>query len=275
MSALTHRIITALVLAAGLLYTLFALDVLGFASVFLIAFLLAAHEWSHLAGFSGQISRLLYTGGVAAILIGGAKFFGLPAFDGLQLVPIVLGCGAVWWLLALMLVLRYPAMSGLWGSRVTTAVMGLFVLVPACLGLVWLRAQPDGLLLVLYVIAIVASADIGAFFVGRQFGKHKLAPSVSPGKSIEGFIGGLAFCTLLAAGSMFHFTSVSKPLFLLLTLVAALASVLGDLAESMVKRHRGVKDSGRILPGHGGVLDRIDSLTAAAPVFALGWYLIG
>jgi phosphatidate cytidylyltransferase len=113
--------------------------------------------------------------------------------------------------------------------------------------------------------------------VGRAFGKHKLAPQVSPGKTIEGMVGGLLTTSILiiAVAVYRDLTLIRMAAFIGLSLFTVLASVLGDLVESMVKRQAGVKDSGNIFPGHGGALDRIDSLTAAAPIFALGWWLAG
>jgi phosphatidate cytidylyltransferase len=132
-----------------------------------------------------------------------------------------------------------------------------------------LHSYANGNLLILLVVMTVATADIGAYFFGKIFGKHQLVSAVSPGKSWEGFWGGLITCMLLAALVAWAANFRHWIQFLVIIVLVALASVIGDLVESMVKRHRGVKDSGAILPGHGGILDRIDGLTAAAPVFAL------
>jgi phosphatidate cytidylyltransferase len=129
----------------------------------------------------------------------------------------------------------------------------------------------------MYVFALVWGADTGAYFAGRALGKNKLAPKVSPGKTIEGMIGGLLTTgVLMVAVAIYRdLPAIRFAAFIGLSLFTVLASVLGDLVESMVKRQAGVKDSGSIFPGHGGALDRIDSLTAAAPIFALGWLLAG
>jgi len=158
---------------------------------------------------------------------------------------------------------------------------GFFVLVPAWIAPLALRELPQGLLpdgrwLTLYLLMIVWVADSGAYFAGHRWGKTKLAPHVSPGKTWEGVAGGLAAVLLLAllAGVFgWRFGASELVIWVILSLVTAFVSVFGDLFESRAKRAAGVKDSGSILPGHGGVLDRIDAFTAAAPVFMLAWLL--
>jgi len=153
-------------------------------------------------------------------------------------------------------------------------VIGFLVLIPAWVAMVGMKAHPQGNLLIFMLFLLVWGADIGAYFTGKRFGRKKLIPQVSPGKTREGVLGGLAVCVLVAIGfAISSELSMGATLaLLLLALVTGMVSVLGDLFESMFKRERGIKDSGRILPGHGGILDRIDSLTAAAPIFLLGQY---
>ncbi|MBC7657234.1 MAG: phosphatidate cytidylyltransferase, partial [Frankiaceae bacterium] len=155
---------------------------------------------------------------------------------------------------------------------------GSLSVIPAWAALCWLHMTgangPDW---ALYALLIVWLADTGAYFVGVRFGKHKLAPRISPGKSWEGFAGGLLATTLLAVGALpvLGLAWNLLPSLLLLTLVATLFSVAGDLFESLLKRHAGAKDSSHLIPGHGGVLDRLDSLLAALPIFAVGKFWLG
>jgi len=173
---------------------------------------------------------------------------------------------SLWWLLALGWLMFAPTCV----NRVMAALVGVVVLVPAYAGISRMYDKLDhGAEHVLFLLVLVWAADVGAFFAGRHWGRHKLAPQVSPGKTWEGVAGGMVFGLLAAAAGAWWF---SRPLvaFLILGAVVAAISVVGDLTESMFKRFAGLKDSGHVLPGHGGVLDRIDSITAAAPVFVLG-----
>ncbi len=271
---LKQRIITALCLAAVLLAFLFApaaASLLFFAVVVTIA----AWEWANLAALSGK-QRIYYAAAVAVLI---ALAWTLLSSDGeLNVLAVrqVLGWGCAGWALLLLWVMGYPGSASIWGGGKRRVVLGLVVLLPAWIGLAYLRLEPAGSWLILYVIALVACADIGAYFTGRAFGKHKMAPAVSPGKTLEGLAGGFATVALFAllVSLLALPASVTTGGFLLLSMVTGLASVLGDLVESMVKRHRGVKDSGTLLPGHGGLMDRIDSLAAAIPVFAFGMTIL-
>lgn len=274
---LKQRVVTAVIMALLLLAALFALPFPGLAVAFGVVVLLAGWEWSNLAGLerAGRLLFMVLLGGAlaAAALWSGMSATGLVAE---QVLP-VMGLAGAWWALALLWVQGYPGSAGLWGSRPVRAVMGLLVLVPAWLALLWLRQLPQGPWMVVFLLALVAAADIGAYFTGRAWGRAKLAPRVSPGKSWVGLWGGLASSVLFAVAVWWWAWRDQVPLagLLALTVVVALASVLGDLLESMVKRHRGIKDSGVLLPGHGGFMDRLDSISAAAPVFVLGLLLMG
>jgi phosphatidate cytidylyltransferase len=277
---LKQRVITAVVLIAVFLAALMYLPLPWFAAFVAGVLLLGAWEWANLAGLEAPWQRRLYTATVGAVLVAIAYYLSLPSLEsppspnqsaGFRNL-LVIGC--TWWAIALLWVQSYPHSALLWGSRWVRAPMGLLVLIPAWAGLVYVRALEQGALLVLLMVVCVACADVGAYFAGRRWGRRKLAPSVSPGKTWEGFAGGLALNLALALVVAWLW-GLSYALLLAIVIPTALVSVLGDLQESMLKRHRGIKDSGALLPGHGGVLDRVDSLTAAAPVFALALLVTG
>lgn len=271
---LKQRIITAIILAVVFLAALFKLPLPLFSAFIATIVLIAAWEWANLSGLSKIWQRSAYVGLIASVLAFSA--FVTHNFDGHDddVSKAILMVGCLWWAVALLWVQSYPGSAVLWGSRWFKAIMGMAVLIPTWLAFSYLRAQSSGAWLILIVVLIVACADIGAYFSGKALGKHKLAPAVSPGKSWEGFWGGMVSCVLLAV-AIAYLANVSLITTLAIIIPAGLASVLGDLLESMVKRQRGIKDSSRLLPGHGGVLDRVDSLTAAAPVFALAMSLSG
>ncbi len=186
----------------------------------------------------------------------------------------VLGAALAWWVVASGLVWYYQLHGGLGpGPKWLRGLVGWLILVPPWVSLVSLHGRTgNGAYLVLTLLVLIWSADIAAFFAGRRWGRRRLASHVSPGKSWEGVIGGLLAVAAVAvvSGVLLELADAQLLLFLVLCLATALISILGDLTESAFKRQVGLKDSGRLLPGHGGVLDRIDSLTAAAPLFAAG-----
>lgn len=273
---LRQRVITALVLVAMLVAAVSLLPLPGLALFFAAVAMIAVWEWSDLAGYEALWLRGLYTAATALLMLFAYHYCALGGEPQVAAVQSLLGVACLWWAIALLWVKSYPASAQLWGTQPMLGLMGILVLVPAWLAVVFLLSYPRGALLLLYMVIVVAGADIGAYFAGKRWGRRKLAVEVSPGKSWEGFWGGVVVCALLALVVFFSVsTRLSLPAMLAVVLCSSLASVLGDLVESMVKRHRGVKDSGKILPGHGGLLDRIDGHTAAAPVFALGLILAG
>ena len=260
---LKQRIITTLILLPIALCGFFLLEGSGFALFIGVVVTLGAWEWARLAGFEAQSARVVFAAVVALLL------FGLHIFP--DLAPWVLGAAVLWWAAATFLVLTFPQSAVHWSSIATKLVIGLLILLPAWQGLVLIKAMPLGNWLIMAVMILVWGADIGAYFSGRKFGKRKLAPKVSPGKSWEGVFGGLLLSLLITAavGVVRDWSASQMFAALAGAAVIVLISVVGDLTESMFKRQAGVKDSSNLLPGHGGVLDRIDSLTAAIPVFAV------
>ncbi|MEQ6889358.1 phosphatidate cytidylyltransferase [Halomonas sp. CS7] len=259
---LRQRIITAAWLAPLALFGLFGLDGAGFGLFTAAIVLLGAWEWANLAGIAAPGRRLWPVAGLAVLIA-------LCWSTGVAWATWPLWLGALGWLVNLYWVTGYPGRLAQWQSTGMRLAMGLWVLLPTWVGFNVLRES--GAVWLLFVLLLVWGADIGAYFVGKAYGKHKLAPAVSPGKTREGVAGGLAVTAVLAiVFAVWQGLGLAAGLALLgATLVVTLASVLGDLLESMLKRHRGIKDSSRLLPGHGGVLDRVDSLTAAVPLFAL------
>lgn len=266
MSQLTQRVLTAVPLLAGLLAVLFLAPTWFAVLLTGVVMVIGAWEWSGFLGWQLPRLRAAYAG-VHVVLLVAASWL-VPSVVGLE--P-VLWVALGWWALALVWILRYPTPV----PPVIAGLAGILVLVPAWLAMAAVLRVPDrGPALALLALCIIFAADIGAYFAGRLFGRVKLAPMVSPGKTWEGVIGGvlLSSATAAAGGAV-----VGLPLRVMIPVglgVAAL-SVVGDLTESMFKRSVGAKDSGRLIPGHGGVLDRLDSITAALPLFALALSWLG
>lgn len=262
---LKQRIVTASILLIVFLLLLYYLSPLGFAAFSAGIVIWGAWEWTYFMGISKLYARFIY---LLCLIIFGCILLYVSAY--LLLLLVFIWLVFIWWCLAAILIALYPRGAGIWGHSVfLRGVMGCFVLIPCWIALNIIRHTPLGIYHLLFVFALVWSADIGAYFVGKRWGKHKLAQYVSPGKTIEGTIGGI-ICAMLVATLILWYAQLSLkilPFAYVLVLLTVLFSVVGDLFESMMKRQAGLKDSGRLLPGHGGLLDRIDSLTAAAPVY--------
>ncbi|NND54489.1 MAG: phosphatidate cytidylyltransferase [Gammaproteobacteria bacterium] len=261
MSNLTLRIITAVIFAAVVLAVLLLLPGWPTLLFFTALLLIGVWEWS---GFlkSGLLLRLVFVG--SAIALGTAVLGSEVYWAGFFSPAAWLQAAMVWWLVIGVILYAVPIRY----SAVFVALAGLLCLLPAWLGLLGLFDGSDGPRLFVWLVCIVAAADIGAYFSGKRFGRRKLAPALSPGKTLEGLLGGLLAATLVAcAGSALAGLPV-WPALLWGPLVAAV-SVVGDLTVSAFKRNAGLKDTGTVLPGHGGILDRIDSLLAAAPFFVV------
>ena len=275
---LKQRIITAVILALLVSAGILLLPLQALAAMFAVMVLCGAWEWAAMSGIEKVPGKVFYTLLCALLMLLAAFYTGLTDNVMTALASRdIFGLACVWWSIALLWVMSFPASANVWGSRLVRSLIGFLVLIPAFMALVYLHQLEGGIALIFILIGLVASADIGAYFTGRAWGKAKLAPAVSPGKSWAGFWGGLvtssAFVVLV--WSLWGQGVLSLPAVLAIAVCSSLASVLGDLLESMLKRHQGIKDSGTILPGHGGMMDRLDSITAAAPVYALGLILAG
>jgi len=271
---LSTRILTALALVPLVLAALFLLPPRGLGIALLVVTFIGAREWSQLAAFPVATQRLF----IGGILVAGIALLALPAFGfdrGWPTAVVLAGCGlsGLFWLLVApaWVTQRWPT-----SGRGPMFVVGWIVLLGGWMALVELQARSPWL--VLAAMAIVWIADTAAYFAGRAFGRRKLAPAISPGKTWEGVYGALAAVALYAlllltlAPPTGLASALDAPVIVASIACALLItgiSVIGDLFESLMKRHAGVKDSGNLLPGHGGVLDRIDALLAAMPLAAL------
>ncbi len=263
---LKTRVLTGCVLAAVLLLGLFLLPAFWSVLAFGLVFVIGAWEWAGFGMLRGPAARSGYTVGVALVLLLGWWWSG----EGSHLI-ILLAIACLWWVIAFWWLLLGPSRH----RRVVTLVCGFAVLAPAFVALARLQTSTQGFargpVIVLWLILMVCAADIGAYFAGRAFGRRKLAPLVSPGKTVEGALGGLAMVALVAGLGAAYF-GLAPLIVIAFGLAVGIFSIVGDLTESMFKRAAALKDSGTLLPGHGGLLDRIDSVTAAAPWYALGLF---
>ena len=253
---LRTRTITAVIALVVLGLVLFVIPP-RLAELFIAVVVLAgAWEWSGFLNAPGFVSRIAYVVAIAAAIV--ASYVLLTVIS----VP-VFQIAFLWWFAAFIWTLFFPTPIPLF----VRVIVGVLVLVPMFLALIVLyRIGP---LVLLSALLIVWAADAGAFFAGKKFGRVKLAPSISPGKTWEGVLGGLLAVALLAI-AVAQWSGASLAVLLPFCLAVAALSIVGDLTVSMFKRTAGVKDSGTFFPGHGGVLDRVDSVAAAAPLFALG-----
>jgi len=270
------RLITAAVLIPIVVGSVLWLSYAQFALFFAVFAVVGGWEWSRFLRLHQVLARASYAVMVMAVIL--LCWFYVVGYPERVLSVLILGLA--WWICALALVYMYPKCDRIRSSRTLGAVIGLLVIVPCWLAIIELRNNfEQGPYLVLFLVALIAVADSTAYFGGKKWGSKKLAPQVSPGKSWEGVISGLLGVTLFSFICAWFFEFLNGDwkavvVFLVVCILTAITSVLGDLSESMFKRQVGLKDSGKILPGHGGVLDRIDSLTAAAPLFALCLWML-
>lgn len=267
---LIWRVITALILAPSLLAVIWLLPPLYTSLLFALVMTLAGWEWSRLADLRKLVYRVLF---LITLWLSMAACIWL---DGLGYGAAVILMGVTWWALACVWVVLFNSRGGMPRAPQTVSwLVGLLVLVPAWFAISKLAVLPFGAFWVTCLLMLMWSADSGAYFVGKAMGRHKLAPQVSPGKSVEGAVGGLVTGLLIMAGLLWWLgpDDIRWTGMMILASAVVVVSIFGDLFESVAKRQQGVKDSGGLLPGHGGVLDRIDSLTAASPVFF--WLLAG
>ena len=287
---LKERVLSAIVMVIVALAAIFWLPPLALTIALSALVVLGMWEWAQFVGFKSQMSRVVVAGVTACILlllvVANTDYINAARFmTDLSVIALFIAC--VWWLAALILVVTYPNSAKLWAKSVVAKFLfGICTLFPFLIGLLAIRFNNytldayQGTYLLLYAFLLVWGADSGAYFFGRALGKHKLAPKVSPGKSWEGALGGLftsgviAFAFLQATPNDVFGRTLEMMPFIAVSVATVAISVLGDLAESMFKRQAGIKDSSNLIPGHGGILDRVDSLTAAIPFFATMFFFV-
>lgn len=275
------RLLAALVMAPVAIAAILLLPTEWMVALAALVFLAGLWEWFDLAEIEDTLARTILLVANLGLMV--AIVWASRATPDLVLFKLASVIGVVWWLLALFWLGRFQFASDHdTHARVFKLAAGALAIIPAWCALGWIHAsEPNGHRWLLAALAIVWAADTGAYFTGRKFGgrwfgNRKLAPRVSPNKTIEGLVGGVVAGTLigLLMATFAGATTAQLPSVALVALVAVLFSVIGDLFESLLKRHVNVKDSGRLIPGHGGILDRIDGVIAALPVFALGKALL-
>ncbi len=268
---LKQRVIVAIILASALINAVLFMSTQILALMLAVIICIAAWEWAACAGFHSILQKIIYVSFILLCLI-----LCLIVFEKPWILLVVI-CGLIWWSIATFLVVRYQMNKSInLTSNLLKGIIGGIILIPAWLGLVLIHARTSGVSLMLFLFFLIWLADSAAYFSGRKYGSKKLASRVSPGKSWEGVYGALTMSLLLGAAYALYadMQFLISVYFIFLVLLTVSLSILGDLLESMFKRMAGIKDSSNILPGHGGVLDRIDSLTSAAPVFFAGLWVM-
>ena len=263
------RVLTVIFLLPAVIYVVFQNNNNIFILSLIFVFLIAANEYSKLISLNNRALKTLY---IATLLL---LFIVLNKYSILYMplwILSILFLSVLWWLLNIYLISSFPKNSEYWQDNLAVRLIsGFLVFIPMLLSLAAIhRISNEALMLLL---SLVWAADCGGYFFGKVFGKNKLCPNVSPGKTIEGLLGGVFLSLVIANLYLFFFfesSSINEYLYFnIISIVVVAASTIGDLLESAYKRLANVKDSGALLPGHGGVFDRIDSLTASAPFFFL------
>ena len=267
---LKQRIFTAIFLVVLLLGLLFSLSSFLFSLAIVPVVVSAGWEWTYLMQMSSKSQRLRFITNLILLLIILGIGIGLGDSVRLHTAEKILLIASALWIVLFFLVFIYPSGTRFWFSTPCLYVLGLLILSFTWIAIVYIQSLPSGDNLLLVALVVVALSDVGGFIFGKLLGRHKLAPLISPGKTWEGFVGALTLELLLIIGlNYFGLLGIQVWELSALVLLVALASIGGDLFESMVKRNVGVKDSGGLLPGHGGILDRIDGMMPALPIYAI------
>lgn len=269
---LKYRLLTAFLMGPLILWAIYALPENFFAVFSLILVSLGAWEWSAFAGWVKPVQRGFFF--ATNVLL----FVVVLLLQNTELNLVIISASLLWWLICIPLLLSFPFQkNNFLQTQVVKSLVGTILLLATLVSMVLIRNNPDyGPAFVLYLVLMIWFADSGAYFAGRALGKNKLIPNVSPGKTWEGVAGAVVVTLIVAIVSigLLDIPSTHSFMFVFVTFVTVIYSIVGDLSESMFKRMASIKDSGGLLPGHGGILDRIDSLMSGLPVFFAGLWLM-
>ena len=259
-----QRLLTSLVLVPLVLLLIYYANIWVLTAVVLLLVMVGGWEWLQLIPIHHWVSKV---GFILALL--------LTVYISSHWLHDFLITGLVFWGLILLAVLTYPASEVLWGYRMIVGIACLLLLSLFARTIAAIYQHEQGKDLIVYVLCLVWATDIGAYLAGKCWGRHKLIPLVSPGKTVEGALGGGVFVMAVSIIGYFYFKPESTAIWYTIAFSTALISMLGDLFISMLKRRSKLKDTGHIIPGHGGILDRLDSLIAAVPLFYFGLCYLG
>lgn len=269
---LKYRLLTAFLMGPIVLWGIFSLPEFWFSFAAVILVTIGAWEWAAFAGLTKSLERSFF------VLFNVILFVAVLYIQNKSINHAIIYSSVAWWLISIPLLLAFPFRdTNILNLKFTKGFVGALLLLATLISMVLIRSNPKfGPEFVLYIILMIWFADSGAYFAGRALGKNKLIPNVSPGKTWEGVIGALVVTVAasIAAIDILNIPSSESVFFVLITFVTVVYSIVGDLSESMFKRMSDIKDSGHILPGHGGILDRIDSLMSALPIFFIGLLLM-
>lgn len=264
---LLPRVITALIFGTLIVAAIFKLSDKHFFLITALFTVVCSWEWASLITIKTLFSRFLWMFFMLIIFV---ISFWLP-------LGVIWLCSLSWWSLVVMLLATYPRTRYIWSEKKWYGmIMGVVSIIPAGLAANVIKHYNHGAVILLYALLVVIVADSGAYFAGRYFGKRPLALKLSPKKTMEGVVGGLTAALVLSICGAVYFDLgiAAAAFFVFISMLSAMYSVVGDLYISMLKRERGMKDTGKILPGHGGLLDRLDGINAAMPIFAFGLMLL-
>lgn len=259
-----QRLLTTLILVPLVLMAIYYASTLVLCAFVLLITALLGWEWLQLIPIKSIYSKVLFM----TVLL-------LLVWPAVHWLNYWLLADLFFWVLILVAVLTFPASEAVWGYRIVVGGASLLLLPPVASAISSLYQQAQGKDLIVYLLCLIWASDIGAYLAGKQWGQHKLIPAVSPGKTVEGSLGGIALVLLVAGLGYVYFKPEHAAVWFLVAILTAFISMLGDLFISMLKRRCKVKDTGHIFPGHGGILDRLDSLIAALPLFYFAQALNG